>query len=690
MGYTYYTTYTPTAGYSATWSGIDTRSGANSSGYTSIEQTEAYSGSRGYRTSRYTSQSGSTNIYDLGPGGASYTDIVDESGTGIVVNSPTSSSSALSKWTSVYNALNSPDTTANYASGTAYTSTASGSGSTQVTHQYNYTTISTSSSYYPATSTTKSSTTTTTGTYSTSETYEDGTETLTDTWTEFATASTHYSSSNWTTAAGPTVTTSTYSHTITTTTIATDSTTRASTTLASSSYSVADTLIDLALIIEAAANEVYYSITATETSRGLLTDVATFFTKTTVTASPGSTIRDYSDISSAYIPTSAVASWTNTTTTTGGTVTYTAGRYTTVTETYGITAANMPNTDTSTGTLRLLSTTTSSVAVHGTTTYSSTLQQDSTTTTTRSQGYTTTGTELYLTTDSTSSTTGSWLAQTASNYTVTATLTLAHSFTTSSTRAHTTRISRTEIAWPFDYTEDGGYYSVTSHCGATYHSVVKNTAQLRLTTLAAAGWKATHGWNNPVALGGTEARYLAMSQGGASFYYPFTALGGPGSRLALELFSTTKRTTTGDSEYTYAYGASTLSYSLSHVTDSTSTSATVTFSGVSEQTHYQYGTLSLLAGTTRSASFGGVPEANTQVARHHFTGAGAFALTKQSAGSSTVETVSAGETFASTQNDHAVALVPEYLADVSNVSTAFPIYSNTIGAIGILTRHPNL
>ena len=43
--------------------------------------------------------------------------------------------------------------------------------------------------------------------------------------------------------------------------------------------------------------------------------------------------------------------------------------------------------------------------------------------------------------------------------------------------------------------------------------------------------------------------------------------GGPGSRLALELFSTTKRTTTGDSEYTYAYGASTLSYSLSHVTE---------------------------------------------------------------------------------------------------------------------------
>jgi trimeric autotransporter adhesin len=700
MGYTYYTTYTPTAGYSATWSSLVTRSGANSSGYSSIEQTQAFSGSRGYRTYRYTSESGSTNIYDLGPGGASYTNINYESGSGNQVNSPTSSSESNSSYASQYDALNSPDTTANYASSTSYASTASGSASTQVTHQYNYTTTSTSSSYYPSTSTTQSSTTTTTGTYSSSDTYEDGTDTITETYTDFATASTFYTSSNWTTTDGPTVTTSSYSHTITTSTVATASSSRLNTILATSSYSVGDTLVDLAAIYEAAGTEVYYSITATVTGNGLLTGVAVFFTKTTVTATENSTvtgsavltstISNYGALSSNYVPTSNVASWTNTTTTTGGTVTYTAGRYTTVTETYGTTSDSLPMTESSTQTLRLLTTTTSSVTVHSSTTYSATAQQESTTTTTRSQSYTTTGTEIYLTTNSTTSTTDSFIAQTAADYTTTTTATLAHSYTTSSSRSHTTVLARTENEWPFDYSEDGGYYSVTAHAGATYHAVAKNSVSLRLTTLAADYWQATQGWNDPNLLGGTEARYLAMSQAGASFYYPFTAQAGPGGRLALVLYSQTTRAITGDSEYTYAYSASSLSYSLNHTTDSTSTTAMVTFSGVSEQTHYYYETLGLLIGTTRRTSFGGVPEVSTQIARHHFTGAGAFAVTKQGATESTVETITAEATFASIHNDHALAIVPEYLVDVRSVQTVFPVYTTALGAIGILTRHPNL
>ena len=178
-------------------------------------------------------------------------------------------------------------------------------------HQYNYTTISTSSGYYPATSTTKAAQRPTTGTYSTSETYEDGAEHLTDTWTEFATASTHYSSSNWTAAAGPTVTTGTYSHTITTTTVRRTAT-RASTTLASNSYSVADTLIDLALIIGRRPMG-FTTVSRPQKPRAGSSPTWPRFTKTTVTASPGGTIRDYSDISSAYIPTSCSRGWTNTT-----------------------------------------------------------------------------------------------------------------------------------------------------------------------------------------------------------------------------------------------------------------------------------------------------------------------------------------------------------------------------------------
>lgn len=664
----YYTTYTPSF-YTATGSRATSGSFANAgaSGEGTTVEYYTYQGNGNFTVSRE-----NTTIYQQLVFPSFY---VNENNTyysaaDYLARTTSSTYYAIDSALNTYGSSFSNTTTQRLS-----TSTYSAPTSTAVTYTESATT---------AVSTITGLDTTDTFTTTSSYTYEDGTDTLTDTetYTASATTTATFTSSNWTTAAGPTITTSTYTALSTTSTTLTDTSSYSVRTTTSGTITRTAWTVDLQRVFEADSDEVGWSVTATTVTQGVMSNVGATFTLTSATAAVASEVIEFSSLQSLTLTNSVTQSYTFQTT--SSTVSLTSSRTTTADHTYVTFSDGLPVTATSSEGLTLLSTTATTyrayTPVTSTTTFYAFIANVNITTVTN--------TFLSYTTHTTYTT----VTQSAPG--ATASTTLGETFTTTEYGMRPTYSSQKGPfgAWGLAYSSVGtatdGQTTYSQRDVVTMFTHVAPNSNFQYGDWLQAHCHRTRGWQAPASVGPTEAIYSAVTAG-AILYYPFTAVAdGKGASVVL-LYSHRTTAQTGDSSYSYSYGGGSLSYSVTDSAAATSTSDAITLGGVSAASDYDFKfTKTALFSPQNSYTFGGVEPMSTD--RHFVRLIGAaMARTQQDTAGSTVDTVTAFSFASSTHTDRAVAVVNERFPYIRSVGTNHANFSTAAGIITDL-RHPNL